>query len=60
MKPDSTCSLRTFQIPKVCKMRWVHGTGENRAGGVGIIVGRVLDPWWRRREWRRFWRSALT
>jgi hypothetical protein len=28
--------------PKVCKMRWVHGTGENRTGGVGVIVGRVL------------------
>jgi hypothetical protein len=30
--------------PKVCKMRWVHGTGENRTGGVGVIVGRVLWP----------------
>jgi hypothetical protein len=42
MKPDSTCSLRTFQIPRFAKCDGFTVPVKIALGGVGVIVGRVL------------------
>ena len=55
MKPDSTCSLRTFQIPRFAKCDGFTVPVKIALGVLESSSAGCSDPWWRRREWRRFW-----
>src|ERR1700730_14470649 len=55
MKPDSTCSLRTFQMPRFAKCDGFTVPVKIALGVLESSSAGCSDPWWRRREWRRFW-----